>query len=175
MELITPNISYKKSFLEALAEYQIDRADDRLDLLALDSDVLSREFEPYVRKLHDESEGKQLPKGYVPQTTYWLVDGTEFIGRINIRHELTPFLLRIGGHIGYDIRPSKRKLGYGKKMLALALPKAKALGITKVLITCNETNIGSQKIIEANGGILENRESQGENLPLKLRYWISLS
>ncbi len=115
-----------------------------------------------------------LPPGYVAQTTYWLIDTNEFIGRVSIRHMLTDYLLQEGGHIGYDIRPSKRKLGYGKKILALSLPKAKELGIKKILVTCNETNLGSKKIIEANGGILENRLHLHPGKPAKLRYWITV-
>lgn len=174
MQLVLPSIDYKESFLEALHEYQQEKAEDRLDILSLNPEKLKNDFQSYVTRLREESEGKHLPKGHVPHTTYWLVDGKVLIGRVNIRHYLTPFLLRIGGHIGYDIRPSKRQQGYGTKILQLALPKAKELGITKVLVTCNETNIGSKKIIEANGGVLENIEPQGNGLPNKLRYWISL-
>ena len=110
----------------------------------------------------------------MPQTTYWLIDNDEFIGRVSIRHTLTESLLKEGGHIGYDIRPSKRNMGYGKRILELSLPKAKELEIDKVLVTCNETNTGSKKIIEANGGILENSIEMGEGKPAKLRYWILL-
>ena len=74
------------------------------------------------------------------------------------------------------IRPtSERNKGYGKKMLSLALPKAKALGLNRVLITCDETNLGSRKIIEENGGVYEDSVSQGDGLPPKRRYWIDLS
>ncbi len=125
-----------------------------------------------MKKLTDESEGKNLTDGRVRQSTYWLVDNNEIIGRVAIRHTLTEHLLREGGHIGYDIRPSKRKMGYGKKILSLAILKAKALGIDKILVTCSESNIGSKKIIEANGGILENRVDVGNGRTAKLRYWI---
>ena len=175
MKLVKPTTQYKESFLEALKEYQQEKAEDRLDLMTLDPVILEKEFALYVTRLEEESDGKNLPEGYVPQTTYWLIDKNEFIGRVNIRHRLTPFLLRIGGHIGYDIRPTKRKLGYGTQILKLGLPKAKELGIVKALVTCNETNIGSKKIIEANGGVYENSEPQESGLPKKLRYWISLS
>lgn len=174
MQLVLPSIDYKESFLEALWEYQQEKTEDRLDILSLHPEELKNDFQRYVARLRAESEGEHLPEGYVQHTTYWLVDGNVLIGRVNIRHSLTPFLLRIGGHIGYDIRPSKRKQGYGTKILQLALPKAKELGITKVLVTCDETNIGSKKIIEANGGVLENIEPQENGLPNKLRYWISL-
>lgn len=174
MKIIIPSVDYKQSFIEAVKEYQSTDADDRLDIFALNVDELENDFERYIVRLLSESKGENLPKGYVPQTTFWLVDGEAFIGRVSIRHILTEHLLREGGHIGYDIRPSKRQRGYGKKILELSLPKAKELRITKVLVTCNETNLGSKKIIEANGGVLENTVAMGEGKPRKLRYWISL-
>jgi predicted acetyltransferase len=174
MQLVLPSLQYKESFLEAVKEYQKDKSNERVDILFLNTSLLQIDFQSYIAKLEDRSHGKNLPKGYVADTTYWLVDTNELIGRVSIRHELTENLLREGGHIGYDIRPAKRKNGYGKKALELALPKVKALGITKALITCDETNIGSKKIIEANGGILENRVAMGNGKPQKLRYWINL-
>jgi len=174
MQLVVPSSKYKESFLEALIEYQKEKPTDRLDIFSLNKKELQGDFQSYIKRIENYSHGENLPLGYVPDTTYWLVDGNEFIGRISIRHTLTKSLLREGGHIGYDIRPSKRKLGYGKKILELALPKAKMLGITKALITCDETNIGSRKIIEANGGVFENSTEMGEGKPRKLRYWISI-
>lgn len=174
MQLVLPTVKYKDSFLEALQEYSQETHDDRLDLLSLNPEELRDDFGSYVTRLLEESDGKHLPKGYVPQSTYWLIDGDTFVGRASVRQMLTPELLRIGGHIGYDVRPSKRKMGYGKEILKLALPKAKELGIAKILVTCDETNIGSKKIIEANGGVFENSEPQGNGLPDKLRYWITL-
>lgn len=174
MHLIKPSTHYENSFIQAVKEYQIANDDDRRDIFDLNIEDLKNNFLHYIENLLSESEGENLPEGYVPQTTYWLIDNDEFIGRVSIRHTLTEFLLQEGGHIGYDIRPSKRGKGYGKKILELALPKAKELGIDKVLITCNETNIGSKKIIESNGGILENKVHLYEGKPAKLRYWIAL-
>lgn len=174
MQLVFPTIKYKNSFLEALREYQAVKADDRLDIYELSLLSLQTDFPTYIKNLLSESNGKNLPKGYVPQTTYWLIDNDEFIGRLSIRHTLSDSLLKFGGHIGYDIRPSKREMGYGKKILALGLVRAKALGIEKALVTCDVTNIGSKKIIEANGGIFENRLPTELGKPDKLRYWITL-
>ena len=101
--------------------------------------------------------------------------GGEFIGRVSIRHALTEHLLAVGGLIGYDIRPSKRGQGYGNKILELALPKAKELGISRVLITCDVTNAASRKIIEKNGGILENQVPNPETGVDKLRYWVDVT
>jgi predicted acetyltransferase len=174
MQLVVPSIKYKESFLEALEEYQKSISSDRLDIYALNAEMLREDFDSYVKRLLDEEKGIGLPPGYVPQTTYWLIDEGQFVGRVSIRHRLTEHLLKEGGHIGYDIRPSKRRLGYGKKILSLVLPKVKELGITRALITCDETNIGSKKIIERNGGILENSILLSPDKPHKLRYWISL-
>ena len=76
-------------------------------------------------------------------------------GLLTIRHRLTPSLLNLGGHIGYDIRPGARRRGHATAMLAAARPVARELGIDPVLITCDENNTGSRKVIEANGGVLE--------------------
>ncbi len=96
------------------------------------------------------------PPELVPETWLWLVDGDEYIGRASIRHELNDELLLVAGHIGYEIRPTKRRQGYGTQILALALERAREMGIYKVLVTCDTDNFGSRKIIEANGGKLEN-------------------
>jgi predicted acetyltransferase len=87
---------------------------------------------------------------------------------------LNDFLLKQNGHIGYFIRPSKRKMGYGKKILQLGLLEAKKMGLPKVLITCDEDHFASQKIIEANGAILENIIETENGKPKTRRYWINL-
>jgi predicted acetyltransferase len=174
MDLVKPSTAYKESFIEAVKEYQATNDDDRKDIFELKVDELENDFPLYISNLLSESEGKNLPEGYVPQTTYWLVHNGRFIGRVSIRHTLTDFLLKEGGHIGYDIRPTERNKGYGKNILELVLPKVKQLGIDKVLVTCNETNTASKKIIEANGGVFENALDMVEGKPKKLRYWIAI-
>ena len=78
----------------------------------------------------------------------------------------------MSGHIGYEIRPSKRRQGYDTKILRLGLEKARELDLHRVLVTCDEDNIGSKKIIEHNGGMFENAiEIEGDTVK-KLRYWI---
>jgi predicted acetyltransferase len=106
------------------------------------------------------------PAGWVPCTTLWWVDGEDYLARIAIRHRLTPILLEMGGHVGYDVRPSARRLGHGTAMLAAALPVARRLGIDPALITCDADNVGSRKVMEANGGVYEDRRG------VKLRYWV---
>ncbi len=165
LRLIKPTAKYKKSFIEAMKEFHREEIKNDTDIKKLENN-----FVEFVKKMRDYEKGKNLPKGYVPASYYWLVDNLEFIGETTIRHRLTEALKKEGGHIGYGIRPTKRKRGYGTKILALALQKAKKLGIKKVLITCDDDNIGSWKIIEANGGILQDKiRYKGK---LKRRYWI---
>ena len=167
MRLVLPDIRYKDEYLRALEEGK----DEVRHMLRRPSDQES--FEDFVTHLLGWAQGLYLPEGWVPSTELWLIDGNEYIGTVSIRHRLTEKLLRESGHSGYYIRPSKRKMGYGKKILAMGLEKAKELGLTKVLVTCDENNIGSRKVIEANRGVLEDIV-EVKNAPRKRRYWISL-
>ncbi len=91
----------------------------------------------------------------VPVTELWFVDGSDYIGTVVIRHHLTPALTREGGHIGYHVVPRRRRRGHATQMLAQAKVPCQDLGLTELLITCAENNIGSRRVIEANGGVLE--------------------
>jgi len=138
----------------------------------LDIPELEADFEGFVSKLISHAQGENLPEGYVPCTELWLVDGSEFIGNVSIRHRLTEYLETHGGHIGYDIRPSQRGKGYGSKLLELALPLAKDLGITRVLIMCDSKNEASRKIIEKNGAVPRDGVTDSETGETTLRFWI---
>ncbi len=102
----------------------------------------------------------------MPCTTLWWVDGDDYLGRIAIRHTLNDFLLDVGGHIGYDVRPTRRREGHATAMLQAALPWSRGLGIDPALVTCDEDNTGSVRVIEAAGGVLE--DGRG----VKRRYWV---
>jgi len=177
-ELIMPHARVHRSFLAAMAEFQSEGmggpGDDSNTGQAIRA-YASRwadpaEFARYLRELQDEArEHPPQHGGRVPQTTLWWVSGDEYLGRISIRHRLTARLTEIGGHIGYDIRPSARHLGHATAMLAAALPVTRSLGIDRALLTCDEDNMASRKVIEANGGVVEDKRGG------KLRYWIPTS
>lgn len=177
MELVSPSEEYKASFIAAVKELKAEppTTSRHEHYRGLPLEQLENDFGAYVRSIRDASQGVGLPEGYVPHTDYWLVDNGEYIGRVSIRHSLSEHLLNLGGHIGYDIRPSRRNRGYGRKILELTLPKARELGIDRVLVTVDETNIASRKIIEANGGVLEDKRPNPEGGSDKLRYWIESS
>ncbi len=132
-------------------------------------------FDVLVEKLQDHKQGKQLPEGWVPASTFYLIreDG-KILGKSSFRHELNDFLKTIGGHIGYIIRPDQRRKGYGHAILKQTLEKAKALGLERVLVTFDENNLASTKIIEKNGGVFEDTYREDEGTVPKRRYWIEL-
>lgn len=109
---------------------------------------------------------------HVPAATYFAVVAGEIVGTVQIRHCLNASLLEHGGHIGYGVRPSRRRKGFASEMLRLALGKCRGLGIGKALVTCDKDNIGSMRTIIKNGGILENETLQKDGTVLQ-RYWIS--
>jgi predicted acetyltransferase len=111
---------------------------------------------------------------FVPQSKFWITLGDLYVGRLDIRHRLNEKLLSFGGHIGYDIRPSMRRRGFGTRALALGLVEARKLGIDRVLVTTSEYNVASRKIIEANGGVLENMIPTEFRPELTCRYWITI-
>jgi predicted acetyltransferase len=131
-------------------------------------------FLDYVELLTANERGELLPQGFVAATTLCGFVGKNLVGRLAIRHELNDFLFKIGGHIGYGVVPGFRRMGYAKQMLAQALPIARELKLSKVLVTCDDDNIGSIKTIEACCGVLENKIDAGPGKPLKRRYWIDL-
>jgi predicted acetyltransferase len=128
-----------------------------------------------IARFERDRRGIDLPADFVPHSTYWLVRGdNEIVGVSNLRHSLTPFLLREGGNIGYGIRPSARRNGFGRDILRLTLPKARELGLARVLVTCGKENRGSTRIILGNGGVLESEEFSAERGEIVQRYWIEL-
>lgn len=110
-----------------------------------------------------------MPEGRVHCTYFWITDEVrdEFVGYLAVRHALTPWLLEEGGHIGYAVRPSRRREGHASRALGLALAEAAALGLDRVLLTADEDNVASRRVIEAGGGIYEDTRHA------KRRYWIT--
>jgi len=125
----------------------------------------------YLEILKNESTGTNLKEGRVPATFLIADSEGKLVGRTSIRHELNDFLFSFGGHIGYGVRPSFRRQGFATEILRQSLTYIHGLGVTEVLVTCDEDNLGSIKVIESQGGVLENKvEFEGI---LKRRYWIT--
>ena len=160
---------YKEAYLESLKQIEQGKI-KKHSMMFINPDE-----KDIIQTFMDNRDQSKLPAYYVPSYDYFAVDDDKFIGVINIRIRLTDNLLKYGGHIGYGVNPKYWKMGYGKEMLKLALQDFKDLiEGDKILITCDDDNIGSYKIIESNGGVLENKienEYAGEKF-LTRRYWI---
>jgi predicted acetyltransferase len=132
-------------------------------------------FARYLEVLRAQARGERLPPNQVPSTFLFAFEASRIVGRVSIRHELNEFLLRVGGHIGYVVVPEFRRQGYATAILRQALEIAHdRLGLARVLVTCDDDNIGSIKTIERNGGVLEDVISEPGPGGLKRRYWIDV-
>ena len=168
-ELVPPTRRYRESFLEAMGEFSA-----RDQAMALERRLAIADFDGYLRVVAAWTRGEEIPIGWVSVSTFWLIDDDEYIGSTNVRHTLNDYLRDYGGHIGYTIRPSKRRRGYGREICKLALVEASKLGLKRVLITCDDDNLGSRKIIESSGGVLENVVPQPDVAAPKRRYWFDV-
>lgn len=120
-----------------------------------------------------ESRGVGLTEGRVPADFLVAeVDGQP-VGRVSIRHRLNDFLLQEGGHIGYAVAPEFRRRGYGTQIVREAVRRLAALGVDRVLITCDDGNHASAGTIEKAGGVLEDIRPTASGGPPKRRYWIT--
>lgn len=129
-------------------------------------------WEEHLRLVRDHRLGRNMPAGYVPSTFLVAdVDG-QIVGRTSIRHELNDYLMAEGGHIGYGVLPAHRRRGYGTEILRQSLVIARSLGIDRVLITCDDDNVGSITVIEACGGKLDSVQQFHPGSPALRRYWI---
>ena len=145
MKFIKPEQKYLKSYYEACCEtwghvhdnYIIHNPNEY-------ADWKNHIFQDYK----DYENGENLPEGIVPSVTYWLINNEEYIATINIRPELNENLKKYGGHIGIAIRLSKRNKIYGVAIAKFAAQKIKEMNIKPLLLTCEETNRASWRIIE---------------------------
>ncbi|WP_312541768.1 GNAT family N-acetyltransferase [Enterococcus sp.] len=115
-----------------------------------------------------------VPEGFVPAKTYAALEDGQIVGLLNLRLALNAFLRGYGGHIGYSVKPDQRQKGLGAAMLKAGLQQAKAEGLTKVLVICDKENVGSAKVIEANGGQFAEEIKDPSDGALLRRYWIDL-
>jgi len=135
-----------------------------------------RDGEPwadYLARLESLRWGQDVPVDRVPAAFLVAEVNGELVGRVSVRYELNAYLARIGGHIGYGIRPGARRRGYATEVLRQALELLRVCGVDRALVTCDDANVGSATVIERCGGVLTDRpEVDGV---LRRHYWVELA
>ncbi len=134
--------------------------------------TIPRRWAEYVERRNDWALGKNVPPGFVPATFLIAVVEGAVVGRSSIRHELNEFLATVGGHIGYAVLPHYRRRGYATEILRQSLIVARSLGIDRVLVTCDQDNRASARVIEKCGGRFEGFVEDESSGVHKRRYWI---
>jgi predicted acetyltransferase len=146
-QLTAPSTAVRDSFLEAARDLR-----DEGWLATFPVEKVAADFDGYVQRVRAEERAWG-----VPVTTFWYTEGPLYLGTVIVRHRLTPELARDGGHVGYHVAPRRRRQGHATAMLAAAVAYLHhELGITSILVTCDQSNTASSRVIEANGGVLEN-------------------
>ncbi len=170
--LIKPSEVYASQIAEYRAEFIAcgDSMDGCGSLCRLDNPY------DFIKKCSDYEKPETLPEGLVIATQFMLVrvSDNRILGMIQVRHYFNDYLSKFGGHIGYSVRPSERRKGYAKEMLKMILPFCREIGLEKVLITCIDGNIGSEKTILANGGKYESTVYEPDEKVYLKRHWIAL-
>ena len=172
--LASPSLSLFDSWSETVAEFG-DAHIDGAGLepgQAVDRDACSAFIEK--AELYADPDAT-LPDGHVACDYFWITNDGEVVGFIAFRRELNDWLRSYGGHIGYSVRPSRRRQGIARAALDLVLARARAQGYDRVMLTCDDTNVGSYRTIEGAGGELEDIiDGSAADIPTLRRYWIAL-
>lgn len=129
----------------------------------------SEDFRGYVDRVNSWPQGVE---GFVPSSYLVAIVDEKVVGRVSIRHELNDFLMKYGGHVGYGVVRSERRKGYATEILRQSLSVCRALGLNRIMISCDTDNEGSKKVIERNGGIFERETSLKGLEKQKLIYWV---
>jgi predicted acetyltransferase len=162
------------------AEYEASHASFIAEMLALGEELVpwvldeaGSNFASFLAYLERQSQGIGLQRGWVPSSTFWLLDSRdEIVAVSNLRHDLTEHLSTVGGHIGFGVRPSARRRGYATEILRQTVLEARRLGIGDILVTCDKGNIGSSKAILRNGGEYSGEDYIEAHSSIVQRYWI---
>ena len=170
--LIRPTSEYAGQLMEYRQEF-LDAGD------SMDGCGPLRRYESpeeYIQLCRDYENPATVPAPLVPQTQFMFIRKCDnrLVGMLQIRHCFNDYLEKFSGNVGYSVRPSERRKGYAKQMLKAALPFCREIGLDKVLISCIDGNIGSEKTILANGGVYESTVHEPDrNIDLK-RFWITI-
>ncbi len=155
MRLVFPTLEYKEKANEFINEFY-EYGSEINGVGALNWFLKESTYEAWLQKVIADIDVANVEAPKVPALTYFFVREEDdcILGMANLRLALNDFLRTEGGHIGYSIRPTERRKGYGTLMLQEALKVYDRLGIQEVLISCSTDNPASAGVIKNCGGEL---------------------
>lgn len=168
-KLVQPEARFEQSYVAYIREL----GDEVRHPFPLDFDY--DDFAALLARLEGYSRGENIPDGFVPHSTFWLVQGDELVGVSNLRHRLNERLEAYGGHIGLSIRPSRRSQGLGRLLLKLTAERAKERGISTVHVHCYRSNTASSMVILRNGGVLVSEGKHAASNEIIQRYHVAVA
>ena len=172
LRLQRPDLRWRESYLSLLNEFAArgERCHQHYRPLA------EGDFAALLARWDDLRTGRGVEAEMAPQSHFWLIrDGAEIVATARLRHWLTEHFYRAGGHIGYDVRPSCRGRGLATRLLRLMLDQARGRGLVRALLTCDDDNHASARVIEKCGGILQDTVYSPRHRRPHRRYWIELA
>ena len=168
MRLVRPDIGWIKALGDYRDEFLV-RGETPYGSAGLKT---AQSISDWLAERGRNADAATADAGVLPSGTYLAIEEGRFVGMLTIRLELDEYLLTYSGHIGYSVRPGERGRGYAARMLELALDICRARGMERVLMTCDEDNPASERVIQRCGGVKENEVLDGSTIVR--RYWIEL-
>lgn len=169
---IRPQLGFFEAWADCISEFELGEIHGSSGWQLTDFGPDRTTYDAVVEFARQEADTTvPLPPERVPCDTYWIWDEDEstIIGFLSVRHSLdTDFLRTQGGHIGYSVRPSRRRRGHAGRALDFGLDRVRELGLDRVLLTCDDHNLASARTIESRGGVYEGLAG------VRRQYWISL-
>jgi predicted acetyltransferase len=163
MKFVFPCKAYEQKARDYIQEF-IEHGSAINGAGGLDRYLRDSTYADWLAKVRSDIDLANIPEGRVAGYTYFYVrestdvniGSDEIVGMINIRLVLTTdFLREQGGHIGYSVRPTQRRKGYGTRMLRETLAFCRTIGLRDFILTCNKSNPASAGVIINCGGVLE--------------------
>lgn len=175
ISLIKPLIKYAEDIMEIRREFLEEKPDEDIHGAGnLRECINAEEWIHYVENMRRR---ETCPENLVDSDIYLAVreEDNRIVGFAELRHHIDhPILRAWGGHIGYCVRPTERRKGYAGIILEQILDICGTYGIHKVLLTCSEDNLASERTIRGGGGIYE-KTVWAEPLKVNMkRFWIDV-